>query len=54
MPPVYESAGDFHLAKGSPGIDMGQDDPEVTVDIDGDPRPTLGTASDMGADEFVP
>ena len=53
--------GDFHLAPGSPMIDLGDPaSPGVgVVDFDGDPRDVIGTQAcvarrDIGADEFVP
>jgi RTX calcium-binding nonapeptide repeat (4 copies) len=51
---VNAGAGDFHQALGSPTIDAGTAvDLMGSADIDGDPR-TLGSAPDIGADEFVP
>jgi len=44
------ASGDFHLLKGSPCIDEG-DTTALTLDVDGQPR-TMGTAPDIGADEF--
>ncbi len=51
--PVFVSvpAGDFHLKAGDPGINMGQNDSAAADDMDGDPRPVMGTA-DIGADEY--
>jgi serine protease len=51
---VDAAGGDFHLAQGSPGIDIG--DPALKpnpgeIDLDGDPR-VFGSAVDMGIDEF--
>jgi hypothetical protein len=52
--PKFVTAGDYHIAAGSITIDKGADDPaNGSTDIDGDSR-TLGQATDMGADEFVP
>jgi len=52
--PLFENpAGDdFHLTWLSPCINRGTNIGAPTVDIDGDPRPTMGTV-DMGADEFT-
>ena len=51
---VNAATGDFHQAAGSPTIDAGVAvDLMGSADIDGDPR-TLGSAPDIGADEFVP
>jgi parallel beta-helix repeat protein len=47
---VNPAAGDYHLAAASPAIDAGQTLPDVTVDIEGNPRPA-GPASDIGAYE---
>jgi len=42
----------FRLRRGSPALDRGQVVPgESKTDVDGQPR-TLGTASDLGADEL--
>jgi hypothetical protein len=44
--------GDYHQQPGSPTINAGKADPFTgATDFDGDPR-TLGTAPDIGADEF--
>ena len=52
--PTFVAPGDYHIAAGSITIDKGADDPaNGTTDVDGDAR-TLGQATDMGADEFVP
>jgi hypothetical protein len=46
--------GDVHEVAGSPTIDAGIADPLLgPTDLDGDPR-TLGSAPDIGADEFAP
>jgi uncharacterized protein YkwD len=51
--PVFSDAA-FHQGATSPTIDAGVADLAVAItDIDGDTRP-LGTAPDIGADEFVP
>jgi parallel beta-helix repeat protein len=47
---VNPAAGDYHLVTASPAIDAGQTLPDVTVDIEGNPRPA-GAASDIGAYE---
>ena len=44
--------GDFHLTWRSPCINMGTNDGAPSEDIDGDPRPCMGTV-DIGADEFT-
>jgi hypothetical protein len=52
--PKFVAPGDYHIAAGSMTIDKGADDAaNGTTDVDGDAR-TLGQATDMGADEFVP
>jgi hypothetical protein len=43
---------DFHLAHASPCINRGTNDVTLPDDIDGDPRPFMGTV-DMGADEYT-
>jgi hypothetical protein len=43
---------DLHLSWLSPCINRGTNDGAPSDDIDGDPRPCMGTV-DMGADEFV-
>ena len=59
------SAGDYHLAPGSPAIDAGTSDPSIpTLDLDGNPTPTDGNgdgtvAFDIGcyeapAGDFIP
>ncbi len=50
---VGAGTGDFHLAAGSPGIDVADMAAALTIDLDGDDRPQNGR-SDMGADEVVP
>lgn len=45
-------AADYHLEPGSPAIDATHT-ATVDHDLDGDPRP-IGTARDIGADEFKP
>ncbi len=52
VPPTFVSpgTGDYHLAAGSAGIDLGDPASPTTVDIDNQPRPT-GGGFDMGADE---
>jgi Ca2+-binding RTX toxin-like protein len=48
------AGGDFHEVFGSTTIDAGTTDPQLgSTDMDGESR-TMGTAPDMGADEFVP
>jgi hypothetical protein len=47
---VNPAVGDYHLVPASPAIDAGQTLPDVTVDIEGNPRPQ-GAASDIGAYE---
>jgi hypothetical protein len=54
--PLFAGAatGDFHQLAGSPTVNAGAlVDLIGTGDFDGDPR-VVGTAPDMGADEFVP
>jgi thermitase len=51
---VHADTNDFHLASGSsPCVDTGTGTGSGETDIDGDPR-KIGTAVDMGADEFNP
>ncbi len=51
---VAPDNGDFHLAVGSPAIDVGDPDAPALpeTDFEGDPR-VVGAAPDMGVDEFV-
>jgi hypothetical protein len=49
---VDPANGDFHLNWLSPCINRGTNDGAPSEDIDGDPRPHMGTV-DMGVDEFV-
>ena len=52
--PVFADASLFRQWKTSPTIDKGTSDSSVgTSDLDGDPR-TIGSAVDIGADEFDP
>lgn len=51
--PIFVPAvDDYHLAAGSPGIDVAVGGTEVAVDIDGDARPQ-GSGRDMGMDEVL-
>jgi len=50
---VDPAAGDYHLSPASPAVDAGQTLLQVTVDIEGNPRP-VGSASDIGAYERIP
>jgi hypothetical protein len=54
MPPIFvapqATVGNFHLAPGSPGIDVADPASTTSIDFDGDPRP-VGAGFDMGADE---
>lgn len=54
MDPLFENpgAGDYHLSWLSPCINRGTNEEAPGDDVDGDPRPYMGTA-EMGADEFV-
>jgi len=47
---VNPAIADYHLVAASPAIDAGQTLADVTVDIEGNPRPA-GAASDIGAYE---
>jgi MYXO-CTERM domain-containing protein len=47
---VDAAAHDYHLAEGSPALDLGLDLPLVTTDFDGEARPQ-GVGTDIGADE---
>jgi hypothetical protein len=49
---VNAGGGDYHLSGQSPLINAGTTLPWLTVDFEGDPRPT-GAAFDIGADEFA-
>ena len=52
--PVFADTTGYHQALGSPTIDKGATDVSVgATDLDGGAR-TVGTAPDIGADEFVP
>ncbi len=52
--PIFSDTGSYHQAIGSPTIDKGATDGSVgTTDIDAGAR-KVGTATDIGADEFVP
>ena len=52
--PCFEDpdAGDFHLTRRSPCINMGTNVGAPSQDLDGDPRPCNGTV-DLGCDEFM-
>jgi hypothetical protein len=58
--PLFEDpAGDFHLRRGSPAVDVARNDIAPPVDIDCDPRPMDGDGdgtfvADLGADELPP
>lgn len=55
MDPTYvnTASGNYHLAPGSAGIDMGGTTGLPEVDFDGELRPN-GAAADIGADEVYP
>ena len=46
------NGNDFHLIRISPCINRGTNVGAPSIDLDGDPRPFMGTA-DMGVDEYV-
>lgn len=51
---VDATAGNFHQLPGSPTIDAGVTDPaNGAADVDGEPR-TVGSSTDIGADEWIP
>lgn len=50
--PIFVGASDLHLQAGSPMIDHAVTLPGITLDYDGDTRPS-GIANDIGADERV-
>jgi hypothetical protein len=53
-PPLFVSAGDLHQLVGSPTIDAGTSDPLLgPLDFEGNPR-IIGSAPDIGGDEFMP
>src|SRR5690606_19417802 len=53
--PLFESMYDLHITIGALANEVGDNSVGVTVDIDGDPRPSAGaTIVDIGADEFIP
>ena len=49
---IFVGINNFHLAAGSPAIDMADPAATILIDFDGDMRPN-GTASDIGADEYL-
>ncbi len=55
---VGASTGDWHLAEGSPCIDSGTFDLNITTDLSGNPRPGGDNKVDMGAyesaDDLIP
>lgn len=51
-PTFAPAADDYHLAAGSPGIDVAVGGTDVAIDIDGDARPQ-GARRDMGMDEVL-
>lgn len=46
------AANDYHLSATSPAIDQGASLSDVTIDLDGNPRPS-GAAYDIGAYEYI-
>ncbi|MBN2549743.1 MAG: right-handed parallel beta-helix repeat-containing protein [Anaerolineales bacterium] len=48
---VNSASKDFHLVEDSPAVDAGFDLPDVTADLDGQPRPS-GDGYDTGAYEY--
>jgi hypothetical protein len=53
-PPLFVSAGDLHQLPGSPTVDAGIADPLLgSFDFEGNPR-IIGSAPDIGGDEFMP
>jgi parallel beta-helix repeat protein len=50
---INPATKDFHLTPGSPAIDKGTGLPDVTDDLEGNPRP-FGPQYDIGAYEFIP
>jgi len=53
--PLFNSVADFRITYGLLANDVGDNSVTVSVDVDGDIRPALGsTTKDIGADEFTP